>query len=40
MAWQKIVVLDFDSQHAHKITKALRLLGYHAEIQLKVDGSG
>ena len=33
MAWQKIVVLDFDSQHAHKITKALRLLGYHAEIQ-------
>lgn len=32
MAWQKIVVLDFDSQHAHKITKTLRLLGYHSEI--------
>lgn len=33
MAWQKIVVLNFDSQHAHKISKALRLLGYHSEVQ-------
>lgn len=33
MAWQKIVVLNFENQHAHKITKTLRLLGYHSEIQ-------
>lgn len=33
MAWQKIVVLDFNSQQAHKITKTLRLLGYHSEIK-------
>ena len=33
MAWQKIVVLNFENQHAHKITKILRLLGYHSEIQ-------
>ncbi len=32
MAWQKLVVINFDNQHAHKIAIALRLLGYHSEI--------
>ncbi|MBQ7366490.1 MAG: glutamine-hydrolyzing GMP synthase [Spirochaetaceae bacterium] len=32
MAWQKIVVINFGNHFAHKITRTLRLLGFHAEI--------
>lgn len=32
MAWQKIVVLDFGSQSAHKIALSLRLWGFHSEV--------
>lgn len=32
MAWQKIAVINFGSHFAHKITRTLRLLGFHAEI--------
>lgn len=32
MAWQKIVVITFGNHFAHKITRTLRLLGFHAEI--------
>lgn len=31
MAWQKIAVVNFGSHFAHKITRTLRLLGFHAE---------
>ena len=32
MAWQKIVVINFGGHYAHKITRTLRLQGFHAEI--------
>lgn len=32
MAWQKIIVVNFGNHFAHKITRTLRLLGFHAEI--------
>lgn len=32
MAWQKIVVLNFENQSAHKLARSLRLLGFHSEV--------
>lgn len=32
MAWQKIVVLNFGNQSAHKVARSLRLLGFHSEV--------